>query len=201
MNNTQTDLKKPITKKFMQVSLSAGFAEMVKNHAESADRSLAAQLEHWSKIGRAVDAIAPAHSVSEIKSAQDSNAIWRAFALFVIVSNREGLLSKLALSEVVRFGTDPSQPGITLKYMPDGSVVKGKFDEEGNFDPLPPLCPPTAINSDPLPPPLCPPTVRTKRSPPNDAATKPPSKPDSNESTQKRSRKTNSKYIKADVPA
>lgn len=140
-------MKTAQVKKFVQVSLPAAFAESLREQADSSDRSMAAQLEHWAKIAKAIETIAPAHSIASVKTARNSSDILQALASFVTAPNVDALRSRLDSSGVASFGADPDQPGCALKYMPDGSVVRGKFDEAGNFEPNPPVCNPRS-NSD-----------------------------------------------------
>ena len=124
-----------IARKFVQVSLTAAFAESLREQAEVSDRSMAAQLEHWARIAKAVEAVAPANTIARVKSAKDPSGVVTALASFVMNPNVSALRSRLDASGIVSYGSDPDHPDIAFEYRPDGSVVRGKFDSEGDFVP------------------------------------------------------------------
>lgn len=124
-----------VARKFVQVSLPAAFAEALREQAEVSDRSMAAQIEHWARIAKAVEAVAPANAITQVKSAKDASDVLTALASFVMSPNVSALRERLDASGVVSYGSDPNHPDIALQYRPDGSVVRGKFDSDGDFVP------------------------------------------------------------------
>lgn len=135
MSTTKIEL----ARKFVQVSLPAAFAEALREQATQTDRSMAAQIEHYAKIARAVELIAPTDSITRVKNAKSSSDIVSALASFVLDSTAvDALRSRLQSSGVARYGSDPNNSDGALMHLPDGSVVAGKLDDEGIFSPNPP---------------------------------------------------------------
>ncbi len=123
------------SKKFVQVSLSSEFAALVRSQAEAADRSSAAQLEHWAKLARAIETVIPAASVNELKSGTDAGEVLSRVGTFLLNQNTSSLKSRLAAARSPRFGVDESDPEIVIRFDPDGSQTRGAFDAGGNFIP------------------------------------------------------------------
>lgn len=132
-----TNVSKKIERKFVQVSLPAAFAEALRADAEGNERSMAAQIEHWSRIGKALETVAPGNSIQRVKTAKEPSDILSALAAFVAAPSADALRSQFVSSGVVNYGTDPAHPGVVFQYNPDGTVVRGSFDAKGEFDPFP----------------------------------------------------------------
>lgn len=130
--------KREVARKFVQVSLPAAFADALREQADVSNRSMAAQLEHWARIAKAVEMIAPTNSITRVKSAKNSTDILNALASFVMEPNVDALRSRLNSSGVVRYGPDPAHPSSVLEYRPDGTIARGSFNAEGDFLPDPP---------------------------------------------------------------
>lgn len=132
-----TNTSKKVERKFVQVSLPAAFAEALRADAEGNARSMAAQIEHWSRIGKALETVAPGNSIQRVKAAKEPSDILSALAAFVAAPTADALRSQFVSSGVVNYGTDPAHPGVVFQYKPDGTVVRGSFDAKGEFDPFP----------------------------------------------------------------
>lgn len=130
--------EKKVERKFVQVSLPAAFAESLRADADGHDRSMAAQIEHWSRIGKAIETVAPGNSINIVKNAKDPSDILSALAAFVAAPNVNALRSQYGSSGAVNYGTDPAHPGVVFQYNRDGTVVRGSFDAKGEFFPFPP---------------------------------------------------------------
>jgi len=119
----------------------------LKHEAKIADRSMAGQIEHWVKLGKAVEA---ALGSSEIRAVKE-NA--RAFSrgTTVVEGVKEKILSslnQLILSPdrtsvkagimsggVPVYQYDPANPGRVIQINPDGSRVSGHI-KDGSFVPV-----------------------------------------------------------------
>lgn len=121
-------------KKFVQVSLAPEFAAEVRSQADSSDRSMAAQLEHWSKLARAIETVFPAAALSELKAGNPSEVLSRVGA-YLISQNPASLRAKLANASSPLYGVDEADPAVVIRYNPDGSKTRGAFDVGGNFVP------------------------------------------------------------------
>lgn len=128
---------KKAERKFVQVSLPAAFAESLRADADGQARSMAAQIEHWSRIGKAIETVAPGNSINIVKSAKEPSDILSALAAFVAAPNVNALRSQYNSSGVVNYGSDPAHPGVVFQHNPDGTVVRGSFDAKGDFSPFP----------------------------------------------------------------
>lgn len=128
---------KKAERKFVQVSLPAAFAEALRADAEGHDRSMAAQIEHWARIGKAIETVAPGNSINIVKTAKEPSDILSALAAFVAAPNVNALRSQYNSSGVVNYGSDPAHPGVVFQHNPDGTVVRGSFDAKGDFSPFP----------------------------------------------------------------
>ncbi|MDD5336395.1 MAG: hypothetical protein PHS32_21865 [Rhodoferax sp.] len=122
-------------KKYVQISLSPEFAESLRADAEVSDRSMSAQLEHWARIAKAIETVAPANFIPRVKAAKEPSEILSALAAFVAAPNVDAMRSQYVSSGVVNYGIDPAQPKVVIAYHPDGKVVRGSFDAGGDFVP------------------------------------------------------------------
>lgn len=131
------EAKKEAGRKFVQVSLSQDFAAEVRAQSEAADRSMAAQLEHWAKIARAIEAVIPAPTLSELKAGVDASEVLSRVGAYLVQQNPAKLLSYLEAVRAPRYGIDEADPDIAVRIEPDGTQTRGKFDAAGNFVPAP----------------------------------------------------------------
>jgi hypothetical protein len=116
------------------IKVSAEFAASVRAEAHAADRSLTGQIEHWAKLGRAVERIMPVPLAAALKrSAGDPEAIedpalrrkvLDAFAS-VHAETPEALRQKIGLDRQTRFEPDPEHPGGMIRTAPDGTRERG----------------------------------------------------------------------------
>lgn len=121
-------------KKFVQVSLAPEFAAELRSQADSSDRSMAAQLEHWSKLARAIETVFPAAALSELKEGNPSEVLSRVGA-YLISQNPASLRAKLASASSPLYGVDEADPAVAIRHNPDGTQTRGTFDVGGNFVP------------------------------------------------------------------
>lgn len=127
----------PGNKKFAQVSLSHQFATELRSVADAENRSLAAQLEHWAKIARAVETVFPSAALSELKSGVDSAGVLSRVGAYLLHQNPALLKSRLAASQTPLYGVDEADPEIAIRKDPDGTVTRGRFEADGSFTPMP----------------------------------------------------------------
>ncbi len=119
----------------------------VKHEARIADRSMAGQVEHWVKIGRAVEAILGGAEVKALKEnlqhfARQATAkgveskIVSAVTHVMMTRDREAVKARIVASGVPVYQADPSHPGRVVRIMPDGSRAAGRV-KDGVFVPAP----------------------------------------------------------------
>lgn len=116
------------------IKVSAEFANSVRTEAQAADRSLTGQIEHWAKLGRAVESIMPMPVAVALKRcAGDLEAIedpaLRRKVLDALASFQseapEARRQKIGLDRQTRFEPDPDRPGGMVRITPDGSRARG----------------------------------------------------------------------------
>lgn len=124
-------------RKFVQVSLPQEFAADVRAHSAASDRSMAAQLEHWAKVARAMEQVVPAATLAELKSSQGAADVLTRLVSFLMP--RQGApspsLDRLAAAKSPRYGVDDNDPQVAVRIDPDGTQTRGVFDTAGNFVP------------------------------------------------------------------
>ena len=119
----------------------------VRNEAQVSDRSMAGQVEHWVKIGQAVEAILGNAEVKVLKenlpfflkqvSAQSvESKIVSALTQIMLSPDREAVKAKVLAPGVPVYESDPSHPGKVIRIMPDGTRASGRV-KDGVFTPSP----------------------------------------------------------------
>ena len=119
----------------------------VRNEAQVSDRSMAGQVEHWVKIGQAVEAILGNAEVKVLKenlpfflkqvSAQSvESKIVSALTQIMLSPDREAVKAKVLAPGVPVYESDPSRPGKVIRIMPDGTRASGRV-KDGVFTPSP----------------------------------------------------------------
>jgi hypothetical protein len=138
----------PATAKKIVVKLSdENVVRDIKHEAAIADRSVAGQIEHWVKIGQAVEALLGAAEVKALKEnlrtivrqagAEEVQAkILASFNQLMTFPNRESVRARILAHGGPVFQADPSRPGRVVRIMPDGTRTTGRI-QEGSFVPGP----------------------------------------------------------------
>jgi hypothetical protein len=101
--------------------------------AEENQRSMAAQIEHWALLGRAVEKTLTTGDAVALKRSEgqlDANTRARvAEALSnALDPNRSNLArTTIGLRDPIRYETDPALPGLLIQRLPDGSRRIGRM--------------------------------------------------------------------------
>lgn len=134
--------------KQMVVKLSdEGVIRDVRHEAQVADRSMAGQVEHWVKIGQAIEAIL---GTAEIKALKEhlgqfartatvgdvESKVVSAVARVMATQDREGVKARIAGSGVPIYQADPDHAGRVVRILPDGTRASGRV-KDGVFVPSP----------------------------------------------------------------
>jgi hypothetical protein len=121
----------------MPVKLSDELVELARKEAAAAERSITAQIEHWAKLGRSVEAALRHDDVLALKESSGNLE-----AAFGDVSTRESvyqLLERIAgardRSDLARtlkrgrtvFESDPQDPRGIVRIAPDGTRTRGRL--------------------------------------------------------------------------
>ena len=116
------------------IKIGAEFGVEAKKAAAAADRSLAGQMEHWAKLGRAAERILPTTLAGILKqtgaNAEESPELRRAVLDAVnsfAQTPRGQLRDQMGLSQMTVYEEDPLSPGRLIQISPDGNRVLGKI--------------------------------------------------------------------------
>jgi hypothetical protein len=136
----------PATAKKIVVKLSdENVVRDIKREAEIADRSVAGQIEHWVKIGQAVEALLGTAEVRVLKEnlrtivrqagAEEVQAkIVSSINRLMASPSRESVRARVLAHGAPVFEADPSHPGRVVRIMPDGTRTTGRI-KKGSFVP------------------------------------------------------------------
>jgi hypothetical protein len=104
--------------------------ELINQARESAalmDRTPTAQIEFWAKLGRVMEGVLTHDAIVTVKEA---SRVKNLDELIAMASTPEG--KKRALAVIHRhkgptYSIDPTEPGVVMESMPDGSRRRGRF--------------------------------------------------------------------------
>ena len=123
----------------MPVKLPDDLVQSARAEAQAASRSIAAQVEHWARLGRAAesallheDALALKRSGGDVRSAfagkQKREAVLALLDAIVGSTERSGVVERIHRSAKAVYGTDPEFPGMVVRIDPDGTRTPGRFE-------------------------------------------------------------------------
>lgn len=123
----------------MPVKLSDDLVLSARLEAEATDRSITAQIEHWAKLGRAVEAALKHADVLALKRSDGDLAkaftgkskretVQALLERIAATTDRSGVIEKLQARGKPVYGTDPCFPGMVVKIDPDGTRTPGRFE-------------------------------------------------------------------------
>ncbi|MBI5576850.1 MAG: hypothetical protein HY896_10870 [Deltaproteobacteria bacterium] len=118
----------------------------VKHKAKIADRSMAGQIEHWVKLGQAVEALLSTTEVNTLKEylknfvhQPDAESvkmkILSSINQFIYSSDRRSVKDRILSHGGPVFQSDTEHPGRVIRIMPDGTRASGTI-HEGAFVPV-----------------------------------------------------------------
>lgn len=116
------------------IKLSDSLAEDARAASEGADRSLTGQVEHWARLGKAVEPLFTPPTIAALKKAggdlsalEDERERARIIGILDAFhgTSREILREKLNLSGKSLIEPDPGVPGGFIRFNPDGTSQKG----------------------------------------------------------------------------
>lgn len=135
------------------VKLSDSLVDAARAAAEHADRSIAGQIEHWARVGRAVSDVLTPTETARVSGAggrgigsaasDDRAALLQAIRLAVSRNGHARLGAVLRASGRFHYGTDPALPGCLVRISPDGTRTPGHLVKR-QFVPLSVPAPPAA---------------------------------------------------------
>jgi hypothetical protein len=121
------------------VKLSRDFIEIARTEAEASHRSLAAQVEHWAALGRAVERALGHSDLLALKASRGElgrvfpdgtkqKAVLELLETVASSSDRSSVLERIGRGARTVYGTDPAFPGMIVRIDPDGTRTPGRFE-------------------------------------------------------------------------
>jgi hypothetical protein len=113
----------------MAVKLSNELVEEARKEAKAADRSMAAQIEHWAKLGRSVEGALRQGEVREIKRTEPptTGEILAVLERVAHTTDRSDLARELMAGRTV-YQSDPAGSGLVERIEADGTRTFGTFE-------------------------------------------------------------------------
>lgn len=118
----------------LPVRLSDALVSCARDEALAADRSMTAQIEHWAKLGRAVESVLRHGDVRAIKASLarspkgSRRKAVRAAVAQAIDADKNLARAKIRAAGQAVYGTDPRWPGRIVRIDADGKRTPGRFD-------------------------------------------------------------------------
>ena len=108
----------------------------VRHEAKIADRSIPGQIEHWVKLGQAVEALLPTADVNAIKenlriivgrpTAESATAkVIASINRLLTSTDRTAIKAGILEGGIPVYQSDPENPGRVVRIMPDGTRTSG----------------------------------------------------------------------------
>ena len=121
------------------LKVSDGLFAMAKQEAQATQRSITAQIEHWARIGRAIEAILAHQELLGLKQAGDlltplylstarRHEVHGLLDRIANSTDREATTSALRVAGRPVYTTDPSYPGLIVQVLPDGTRIPGRLE-------------------------------------------------------------------------
>lgn len=110
----------------MPLRISSELIARARAEAELSDRSVTAQVEHWVKLGMALEDALSHKQIRELKRSW-TPSVEDALALARTAEGQELAREHLNATGQPRYGTDPAFPGKIVRIAPDGTKTPGKF--------------------------------------------------------------------------
>ena len=118
------------------IKVSSNLAEEARTAAADADRSLTGQVEHWARLGKALEPSLSSTVIAALKKSggdlstlEDEDTRLLVLQTLEVFRNapRHDIAAQLNLSSKVRYEPDPENPGQFLRIHPDGTREKGSL--------------------------------------------------------------------------
>lgn len=111
----------------LPIKISPELALAARTEAKVFERSLAAQVEHWARIGRAVEQVLGHDQLAALKRQAGMPEFADAMRRVSSEAGQRRALAHLQKLGGPRYGTDPERPGGVVRIDPDGTRTRGRF--------------------------------------------------------------------------
>ena len=118
------------------IKINPALAELARSASTDADRSLTGQVEHWARLGRAVEPLLAAPDIASLKKCGGDLGLLedeaeKARVLAVLENFRKNPqhaeMAAFLRSKGPIYDLDPANPERIIKVDPDGTRTPGKF--------------------------------------------------------------------------
>lgn len=109
------------------VKLSEALVLDARLAGEEGERSIAGQIEHWAKIGRAVELQLRAAEVIRLKRRGEARPLSALLSSVDTAAGRKRLAAHLATRNFPHFEAAPGRRGLVVKLDQDGTRTVGRF--------------------------------------------------------------------------
>jgi len=115
------------------VKVADSLLEAARSAAAESNRSMAAQIEHWALLGRAVEQALTTGDVAALKRSEGRLDVSQREHLAQILTEaldpdrRAAARTAIALRDPVRYEVDPTLPGLLIQHLPDGTQRIGRL--------------------------------------------------------------------------
>jgi len=128
------------------IKVSDSLFAVAKEEAQATQRSITAQVEHWARIGRAVEAVLAHQELLTLKqvgeileplypSAARRREVHELLTKIASSTDREVTKAALRDADTPFYATDPDHPGMIIQVLPDGTRTPGHL-ENRRFVPM-----------------------------------------------------------------
>lgn len=111
----------------LPIKISQDLALAARTEAKVFERSLASQVEHWARIGRAVEQVLGHDQLAALKRQAGMPEFADAMRRVSSEAGQRRALAHLQKLGGPRYGTDPDRPDGVIRIDPDGSRTRGRF--------------------------------------------------------------------------
>lgn len=109
------------------IKISEDLAVAAREEATLCERSIASQVEHWARIGRAVEQLLGHGQLVALKRHAGLPEFEKAMREATSEAGQRKALRHLEQLGGPRYGVDPERPGVIVRIDPDGSRTHGRF--------------------------------------------------------------------------
>lgn len=112
----------------LPLRISDEIVHLAREEAELSDRSLTSQIEHWVRLGMAVEAVLGHGQVRELKRRGKALlSLKDALAYAESPEGQDEMRAHLVAASQPLYSADPERPGGIVRENPDGTRTRGKF--------------------------------------------------------------------------
>ncbi|HPO01154.1 MAG TPA: hypothetical protein PK879_10620 [Opitutaceae bacterium] len=115
--------------------IESALVHRARTAAVLADRTPTAQIEHWAKLGIALEPVLSGRTVSRVKQAARIKDLDQIVAISQTAAGQERVRALIQKQGGPVYEADPEDPALVVERRPDGTVRRGRF-ENRQFKPV-----------------------------------------------------------------